>query len=563
MANAGGVERWLLGLATAGLLASCGGGGGGGGSDGTDGGGTTTPEPVTDGGTVTPPATPTDDGTTPPATGGSGSASGLVAFPGAEGFGAQASGGRGGRVITVTTLATTGPGSLQAALDQSGPRTIVFAVSGVINGPVELTHGDVTVAGQTSPGGVTVRGFVIQGDVVCEDDSAACVPAVAPENFIVRFIRSRDPAEAVDPSALAGGDAFRLHRAKNGILDHVSAGNAYDEAFQVSLSSDITIQYSLLAETLGEHADLGGMLINYSDPTRGYPLSRITLHHNMWNRISGRLPEFSRENFPSARGSVMDVEMAYNLIWDPSFPMWLGLSCDPAGSDPLACPADYRMNLVGNLFMARSPRFNHGMLTLEGALAPSEGYLPAGRATQLYMQGNAVNLFPSAADAQLIYCCNDYGEALANGSLPYPTATPLPSFAQATRHDFPAVTATTGDALADHLASRAGAFPRDPMDSRLMASVQARSFSTSAVNSNPAGDALATVAGAAAVPTDSDGDGLPDSWEAAHGLDPQADSSAGSGLGNDPANGIAGCTAGYTNLECYLNELAAARVDGR
>ncbi|MCB1958357.1 MAG: hypothetical protein KDG55_21995 [Rhodocyclaceae bacterium] len=558
MAGTGGIVRWLLRLATASLLVSCGGGG-----STTSDGAVPTPEENTGGGTTTPPTTPPGDSSSPPTTGGPVDASGLPAFPGAEGFGAGASGGRGGRVITVTSLATSGPGSLQAALDERGARTIVFAVSGLIDGPVVLTHGDVTVAGQTSPGGITVRGFVIQGDVVCEDDSPACVPSEAPSNFIVRFIRSRDPSEAVDPSALAGGDTFRLHRARNGILDHVSAGNAYDEAFQVSLSSDITIQYSLLAETLGEHSDLGGMLINYSDPTRGYPLTRLTLHHNLWNRISGRLPEFSRENFPSARGSVMDIEMAYNLIWDPSFPIWLGLSCDPSGPDPLACPADYRMNLVGNLFMARAPRFNHGMMTLEGALAPSEGYLPPSRATRLFLQGNGVNLFPDAHDLQLIYCCNDYGEALANGGLPYPDASSLPPFVVASRHDFPVVTATSGETLADHLAAQAGAFPRDPMDTRLMAAVLSRTFSTAAVNSNPAGDALAIVAGASAAPADGDGDGLPDSWEQAHGLDPQSDSSAGTDLGNDATNGIIGCSAGYTNLECYLNETAAARLGGR
>jgi hypothetical protein len=73
----------------------------------------------------------------------------LPAFPGAEGFGAIATGGRGGQVIVVTTTAASGPGSLQDALDQSGARYVVFAVSGVIDTQIHLSHGDVTIASET------------------------------------------------------------------------------------------------------------------------------------------------------------------------------------------------------------------------------------------------------------------------------------------------------------------------------------------------------------------------------------------------------------------------------
>ena len=104
----------------------------------------------------------------------------LPSFPGAEGFGAVASGGRGGQVLIVDTLAvdpggTQGSGnrgSLNWALRQSGARTIVFEVSGVINGPVQVRSGNVTIAGQTSPGGVIVRGLSCtstQAGVRCDD----------------------------------------------------------------------------------------------------------------------------------------------------------------------------------------------------------------------------------------------------------------------------------------------------------------------------------------------------------------------------------------------------------
>jgi pectate lyase len=82
-------------------------------------------------------------------------------FPGAEGFGASASGGRGGQVIYVTNLNPNGPGSLNEALARQGKRYILFKVSGIIDAAAEVIYGDVTIAGQTSPGGIIVRGFIV------------------------------------------------------------------------------------------------------------------------------------------------------------------------------------------------------------------------------------------------------------------------------------------------------------------------------------------------------------------------------------------------------------------
>ena len=166
-------------------------------------------------------------------------AQGLPAFPGAEGFGAIASGGRGGAVYSVTTLdpdpGGTIPGSLNHALRQSGPRTIVFRVSGVIHGIANIVHGDVTIAGQTSPGGIIVRGLICDGHY----EQNAC------DNVIVRHLRSRPAWNLTVP---AGGerldDALRLDGINRAIFDHVSLAHATDEALQISWASDITVQDS-------------------------------------------------------------------------------------------------------------------------------------------------------------------------------------------------------------------------------------------------------------------------------------------------------------------------------
>ena len=228
----------------------------------------------------------------------------LAAFPGAEGFGAGASGGRGGQVLYVTTLAASGPGSLQWAIDQPGPRTILFRVSGLIDARIHLSHGDVTIAGHTSPGGITVRGFVTDESPFQDQDVRA--PGRFAENWILQHLRIRPGADG--PS----DDGLRLRYTRRAIVDHVSIGNATDEAVEISYSNNITIQNSILAETVGSHAFYGGMLMNYSNPRQGFALDNLSIHHNLFTRIQGRLPEASRES-AAAAGSTMNLEITSNL----------------------------------------------------------------------------------------------------------------------------------------------------------------------------------------------------------------------------------------------------------
>ena len=105
--------------------------------------------------------------------------------------------------------------------------------------------------------------------------------------------------------------------------------------------------------------------------------------------------------------------------------------------------------------------------------------------------------------------------------------------------------------------ANAGAFPRDPMDRRLMGNVAAGTFDSRPINTNPANDALALnyTGTAPAAPADTDNDGMPDAWEAAHGLNPAVQDHNGTSV-SVSMTGV----AGYTNLECYLNELAVLRV---
>src|SRR5437764_6003573 len=103
----------------------------------------------------------------------------IPAFPGAEGAGRLSLGGRGGRVLRVRNLDDGGPGSLRAAIEADGPRTIVFDVGGTITlkKPLIVRNGRVTVAGQTAPGGgIAVRGYVFE---------------IRADDVIVRYLRAR------------------------------------------------------------------------------------------------------------------------------------------------------------------------------------------------------------------------------------------------------------------------------------------------------------------------------------------------------------------------------------
>ncbi len=448
-----------------------------------------------------------------------------LAFPGAEGFGAHASGGRGGRVVYVTNLDRSGPGSLQAALDMTGPRYVLFKVSGVIDGPAHVRNGDVTIAGQTSPGGVIIRGMHTEEEPWCGENCPTDVVGI--ENVILRHVRSR-PMGSWD-------DGIKLRYARNLILDHVSVGAATDEEIQISYTHDLTIQNTILAETIGDHAVRGGILINYTDPAAGYALDRISLHHNMWNRIGGRFPELSRESGADAAGTTMQIEVSNNLFWDQQYYADVNPTTISGGS--AGEPIYYQLNWVNNLSWVRET-YPRAMLNFPN---------PTGRSST-YLAGNEMNLYPARRDYELMYCCRDYA------SVPIPAR---PSWARSERHPFAAITYTPTENVRAYMLDHVGAFPRDPMDRRLLASVRAGTVDPTPVDRNPANDALATdftAANAPAAPIDSDDDGMPDTWETAHGLDPHAQDHNGTQL----SQSMTGAT-GYTNLECYLDELAKQR----
>lgn len=193
------------------------------------------------------------------------SAHALSAFPGAEGFGSQTPGGRGGPVLVVTTLAGSGPGSFRAAMLTPGPRMVVFRVSGVIDlgGDITLTEAQsyVTVLGQSSPGGITlVNGAITNYQTNFHD-------------AIFRFLRLRAQA----------GDTFAFNPVSNLVIDHCDMSGGADETFDIDASHDFTVQWSTVTNSMsGAGSQNYGWLIAYR------PTSSVSFHHNFSAHHGGR-----------------------------------------------------------------------------------------------------------------------------------------------------------------------------------------------------------------------------------------------------------------------------------
>lgn len=193
-----------------------------------------------------------------------------LAFPGAEGYGRFSVGGRGGKVVEVTNLNDSGPGSLRDAVDQPiGPRTIVFNVSGNIKLQSRLVVNQpyITIAGQTAPGeGITI--------------SKAPV-GLTGNDGVIRFLKVR----------IGGGttfDGMGLTGANHSIIDHCSISWTIDESFSSRGSHNITLQRTLISEALniaGHDKYPAGKMHGYA-ATIGGDIG--SFHHNLLAHNEGR-----------------------------------------------------------------------------------------------------------------------------------------------------------------------------------------------------------------------------------------------------------------------------------
>jgi pectate lyase len=165
----------------------------------------------------------------------------VPAFPGAEGFGRFATGGRGGEVYPVRNLDDNGPGSFRDAVSRPG-RIVVFEVGGIIRLSSRVTvSSNLTIAGQTAPGGVSLYGNGVSFS--------------GANNTITRYVAFRMGVGG-DP----GKDALTIAHGHDMIFDHVSVSWGRDENFSISGPvTNVTIQDSIIAQGLQPHS-CGGLI---------------------------------------------------------------------------------------------------------------------------------------------------------------------------------------------------------------------------------------------------------------------------------------------------------------
>ncbi|KAI1386756.1 polysaccharide lyase family 1 protein [Hypoxylon trugodes] len=402
------------------------------------------------------------------------SASALLAFPGAEGFGRNAVGGRTGSVYHVTNLDDSGAGSFRDAVSKSN-RIVVFDVGGTIKISSRIAVSkNIYIAGQTAPG----NGITVYGNGMSFSNA---------NDAIVRYIRFR-----MGKGGDKGKDGITIAEGSTMIFDHVSAAWGRDETFSINGAvHNVTIQNTIIGQGLETHSCGGLMQSDYG----------ISLFRNLYIDNKTRNPKVKGMN-----------DFQNNVIYN-----WGGGGAYIAGDSDGQSYA----NIVKNYFIS-GPSSSVSAFTRGNA--NFHGYI-------------SENYYDSNKDGTL------------NGS---PLCTEASCYGgldiQKSRFDYPGPgkVLSAPDALAYVLKNVGANFPaRDDVDKGLVAEVQSYGKKGELISDENASSAKSLESGmTVTAATDSDGDGIPNAWEEAHGLN-----------SHDASDAMKISSSGYVNIEVYLNSL--------
>jgi hypothetical protein len=427
----------------------------------------------------------------------SGTTASIPAFPGAEGFGAESVGGRGGKVIFVTNLNDSGPGSLRAAVEDQGPRTVIFYVSGTIALESQLAINEpyITIAGQTAP-----------GDGICLKNYALGISA---DHVIVRYIRCR-----AGDNAKAEVDALSISSGRDIIVDHCSTSWSVDETLSASTGGqlgNVTVQWCIISESLHDSVHHKGPH-GYGSLIRGGWGNGYTFHHNLYAHHHARLPRPGNYNDRSKDPNGFILDFRNNVIYN-----WAGSYAGYNSDGSNGTNSITRMNFVGNYYKRG--------INSKGNLAFSESTPSA----QAYFSGNCMNGSYPGEPWSLVTFKNFSSEDLEAYKLSNSIRVPP---------------VQTDDAITAYqrvLAEVGATLPKkDAVDRRILNDVI--NGTGRIINDEDEVGGWPELE-STKPPQDSDQDGMPDDWEKQYGFN--ADDSADR---KGDADGDY-----YTNLEEYLN----------
>jgi hypothetical protein len=431
-----------------------------------------------------------------------------LAFPDAEGFGSYTTGGRGGAVYIITTLADSitkpSPGSLRWALNKSGPRTIVFAVSGTIElkSRLFISKGDITIAGQTAPGdGICIKGYNFSIDA---------------DNVIIRYIRFRHGNEIVSEGPV---DALTCIRHKNIIIDHCSMSWAVDETASFYDNKNFTLQWSIISESLYNAGHPKGAH-GYGGIWGGMGVS---FHHNLLASHTSRNPRFCGARYHPETKETEIVDFRNNVIFNWGFNSSYGGELG-------------QQNIVNNFY-------KYGPATKKSVLNRIvEPYDSIGR---WYINGNYVEGFKKiTADNWSGGVQGNYAKVLSIKSKNPFTFVPV-------------ITHSAEEAYELVLKNAGAIFPkRDVIDVRIINETMSGRCAygdsygpnTGIIDSPKNTEGWPVLKTTNRLP-DSDKDGMPDNWERINGLDP-----------DNPEDRNIIDKSGYSMLEVYFNTLPFGNI---
>ena len=450
------------------------------------------------------------------------------AFPGAEGGGMYATGGRGGTVYHVTSLEDSNTeGTLRYAVNQSGPRIVVFDVAGVIalQSQLNITKGDLTIAGQTAPGdGICLKNYTFR---------------ISASNVIVRFIRCRmgDETKTED-------DAMQVMSRDNDkyekiIIDHCSVSWSTDECASFYGMKDFTFSWNIVSESLRVSIHEKG--------THGYGGiwggNNATYHHNLLAHHDSRNPRIDHDYVSTQKGPLT---LANNVIYN-----WRGNTCY-GGESSANNGSDYKKyNIVGNYYKKgpATPSNHVWMLDPTFSCSNCGGTILPGH---FYMSGN--------------YMSENASMSADNWTGTTASSSNIAKIRETAPYDGNALSLhSAGNAFTAVLDYAGASCRRDAIDTRVATEAKNGTATYKGSKSGISGliDTQGDVGGWPDYKAtedeknacrDADGDGIPDAVEEAWGL-AKSNKADGAAYTLDPQKR-------YTNLEMYLHYLVKDIVAG-